>query len=99
MTGPMEKIDTLVRFPMDLDLSPWIRGPKPGRGASYKLHATVDHSGSLGFGHYTAFARVGEALDDRVWFHFNDSTATRVEESEVVSKASYILFYERVPDR
>merc|ERR1711904_424092 len=35
---------------------------------------------------------------DRHWYLFNDSAVTRVSESEVVSKASYILFYERVAD-
>lgn len=95
LTGPLEKIDTLVRFPMKLDLSPFVRGPGPKAQHQFALYATVNHSGGLGGGHYTAYARVGDGLE-RQWYHFNDSMATQAADSEVVSKASYILFYERV---
>lgn len=95
LDGPIEKLDTFVHAPIDLDLTPWIQGPIPAQGAQYKLYAVVNHSGSLAFGHYTAFAQVGDG-DERQWYHFNDSTVTRADESEVVSKAAYILFYERI---
>lgn len=96
LTGPIEKLDTFVQAPIDLDLTRWIQGPIPMDGAHYKLYAVVNHSGSLGYGHYTAFARVGDG-SERQWYHFNDSAVKRADESEVVSKAAYILFYERVP--
>lgn len=95
LAGPVEKIETDVKAPMDLDLSRWLRGPREESGAQYKLYAVVNHSGSLSFGHYTAYCRVGDGAQ-RQWHHFNDSTVTRAVESEVVSKAAYILFYERV---
>jgi len=95
LLGPLEKIESLVEFPLLLDLGPWIRGPTQMDGAQYALFAVVNHSGTLGFGHYTAYARVGEN-SDRQWFDFNDSTVTKINESQVVSKAAYILFYERV---
>jgi len=94
ITGPLEKIDTLVRFPMQLDLQRWVRGPQQGSGTAYSLYATVNHSGGLGGGHYTAYAKLGQDSDQQ-WFYFNDSTASRASESDVVSKASYILFYRR----
>lgn len=72
-----------------------VRGPPSEHGAQYRLYAVVNHSGNLGGGHYTAYGRVGDG-PDRQWYHFNDSTVTRANESEVVSKAAYIFFYERV---
>mmetsp|Transcript_26533 Transcript_26533/g.61941 ORF Transcript_26533/g.61941 Transcript_26533/m.61941 type:complete len:1205 (+) Transcript_26533:50-3664(+) len=98
LTGPLEKIDTLVRFPMELDLSTRVQGPLDDRGAHYSLYAVVNHSGGMGHGHYTAYAKVGEG-DDRTWFHFNDSFVTAAQESNIVSKAAYILFYERCAAR
>ena len=49
-----EKIDTFVDFPMDLDLDPFVVGPKATTRQLYRLYAVVNHSGSLSFGHYTA---------------------------------------------
>lgn len=97
LTGPIEKIETLVKAPVDLDLSPWLAGPTSEMGANYRLYSVVNHSGTLQFGHYTAHSRVGEG-DNRRWFHFNDSTVSPAQETEVVTKAAYILFYERVRD-
>jgi len=96
LAGPVEKIDTLVKAPLELDLSPWVRGPVSKEDAQYRLYSVVNHSGTLSFGHYTAYGRVGEG-HDRPWYNFNDSTVSKVENvEELVSEAAYILFYERV---
>lgn len=97
LRGPLDKISTFVRCPVRLDLAPWVMGPKPEGGSKYALYATVNHSGSLAAGHYTAFARVGEG-SDRQWCYFNDASVSLSEEGRVVSKATYILFYERVKE-
>lgn len=96
LQGPLEKIETIVNCPMELDLLGWVAGPKPPDGARYRLFATVNHMGGLGGGHYTAHAMVGERPGASEWYHFNDSTVQSAEESSVVSKATYILFYERL---
>eukprot|EP00930_Biecheleria_cincta_P074345 TRINITY_DN61554_c0_g1_i1.p1 TRINITY_DN61554_c0_g1~~TRINITY_DN61554_c0_g1_i1.p1 ORF type:complete len:686 (+),score=136.92 TRINITY_DN61554_c0_g1_i1:42-2099(+) len=93
--GPVHKINTFVRFPMDLDLSPWVCGISSKQSAQYKLYAVVNHSGSLSFGHYTSHCSVGEG-SERQWYHFNDSKVSSASESDVVSGEAYILFYERV---
>lgn len=93
--GPVEKIDSLVKAPLELDLSSWVRGPLPDHGAQYRLYGVVNHSGTLSFGHYTAYGLVGEG-DNRQWYLFNDSTVTHADEKDVVSKDAYMLFYERV---
>merc|ERR1711964_475931 len=92
--GPIEKVETFVDAPLELDLGRWLRDPAPECGAQYKLFAVVNHSGSLTSGHYTAYGRIGEGAS-RHWYSFNDRSVTRVEESDVISKAAYILFYER----
>eukprot|EP00440_Ansanella_granifera_P022903 gb/GFBE01024873.1/.p1 GENE.gb/GFBE01024873.1/~~gb/GFBE01024873.1/.p1 ORF type:complete len:458 (+),score=84.97 gb/GFBE01024873.1/:1-1374(+) len=43
--GPISKVNTFVRYPMDLDLRPWICGPQQERGAQYQLNAVVNHCG------------------------------------------------------
>ena len=43
--------------------------------------------------------KVGQEADDsnRRWYHFNDATVLPVvNESEIVSREAYLLFYERV---
>ena len=47
--------------------------------------------GSLGGGHYTAYARSGDQ-----WYLFDDSRVEAVEAQKIVSSDAYLLFYERV---
>eukprot|EP00439_Symbiodinium_sp_Y106_P019780 s4138_g2.t1 len=63
-------------------------------GEQYKLYAVVNHSGSLSYGHYTAYCKVGEGSDKK-WYLFNDARVTQASESDVVSPEAYLLFYER----
>lgn len=94
-TGDTEKIDTFVQFPLDLDLAPFVVGPSSA-SAQYRLYAVVNHSGSLSFGHYTAYCKVGQDPDRTRWYHFNDATVSAASESDIVSREAYLLFYERV---
>ena len=59
--------------------------------ARYDLCATVNHVGSLGFGHYTAAAPIrGD------WYAFDDAHVRRLPASaDVASANSYLLFYKR----
>jgi ubiquitin carboxyl-terminal hydrolase 4/11/15 len=61
---------------------------------AYDLFAVDNHYGSLGGGHYTAYAKHKE---DSKWYLFDDSTVTQVDESKVVGDAAsgYVLFYLR----
>ncbi|EAR94414.2 ubiquitin carboxyl-terminal hydrolase (macronuclear) [Tetrahymena thermophila SB210] len=56
----------------------------------YDLYAITNHYGSLGFGHYTAYAQ-----NNNRWFCFDDSCVRDVTPDQLVSEASYILFYKR----
>merc|ERR1712157_359002 len=91
IAGPPEKIDSLVQFPFSIDMAGWVQSPDASKeGMQYNLYAVVNHSGSMGFGHYTAYAQVDSSDGQRHWFHFNDSSVSRIEASQVVSKAAYI---------
>ncbi|CAN0067815.1 unnamed protein product [Lampetra planeri] len=102
-----EKISNLVTFPIQgLDLSEFCveaasggAGGDAGGGAVYDLYAAINHYGGLIGGHYTAYARLpcarNSQCSDMGWRWFDDSTVTMVNESQVMSRHAYLLFYRR----
>jgi len=58
----------------------------------YDLYAICNHHGSMQSGHYTAYCR---NPTDGVWYHFDDTTVRKVEESQITTPSAYILFYQR----
>ncbi|KAK7113174.1 hypothetical protein V1264_012513 [Littorina saxatilis] len=91
------KLNTLVEFPLEnLDMSPHV---VPHRQAvtdpdhvTYDLIAVANHYGNMNGGHYTAFSR---NTVDGMWQEFDDRQVRPLGERQVVSKAAYILFYQR----
>ena len=79
------KNNRLVEFPIEgLDMTPYCLT----EGKVYDLYAVSNHYGSLGGGHYTAFAKNGQ------WLHYDDSSVSHVRDfNEIVSQAAYVLFY------
>ncbi|XP_062454138.1 ubiquitin carboxyl-terminal hydrolase 21 isoform X3 [Rhea pennata] len=55
----------------------------------YSLYALCNHSGSVHYGHYTAFCR-----DQAGWRVYNDSRVSPISENQVPSSEGYVLFYE-----
>jgi hypothetical protein len=91
-----EKIETLVEFPVEgLDLTHYVKGPDSDKPQIYDLYGVSNHSGGMGFGHYTAYAKNHR---ENKWFKFNDSFVSDASEKDVVSKEAYMLFYERRAD-
>uniref|UniRef100_A0A8C2TRA5 Ubiquitin carboxyl-terminal hydrolase n=1 Tax=Coturnix japonica TaxID=93934 RepID=A0A8C2TRA5_COTJA len=87
-----DKLDTLVGFPInDLDMSEFLINPNAGP-CRYNLIAVSNHYGGMGGGHYTAFAK---NKDDGKWYYFDDSSVSIACEDQIVSKAAYVLFYQR----
>lgn len=87
-----DKLDTLVDFPVcDLDMSKFLINPNAGP-CRYNLIAVSNHYGGMGGGHYTAFAK---NKDDGKWYYFDDSSVSTASEDQIVSKAAYVLFYQR----
>ena len=69
LRGLRSKLDTLIRFPLnDLDLSGHVEGPSDGKSLLYDLFAVDCHSGTMGGGHYFAYAKNWVTGD---WCDFN----------------------------
>ncbi|KAM8864407.1 ubiquitin carboxyl-terminal hydrolase 19 isoform 2-T4 [Spinachia spinachia] len=99
-----DKINDMVDFPVrNLDLSQFCIGQKDEEQMQqppiYDLYAVINHYGGMIGGHYTAYARLpsdkNSQRSDVGWRLFDDSTVTMVEESQVVTRYAYVLFYRR----
>ncbi|GMF14639.1 unnamed protein product [Phytophthora lilii] len=95
-----DKLDVYVDFPLEgLDMSPYcLEKSSDKEHLSYDLFAVSNHYGSMGFGHYTAFAKSWNDGDGEMypgWYSFDDSLVTPAMPSQVKSNAAYILFYKR----
>ncbi|XP_038627846.1 ubiquitin carboxyl-terminal hydrolase 19 isoform X4 [Tachyglossus aculeatus] len=96
-----DKINDMVEFPVrNLDLSKFCIGQKDDHQLpTYDLYAVINHYGGMIGGHYTAYARLpndkNSQRSDVGWRLFDDSTVTTVDESQVVTRYAYVLFYRR----
>uniref|UniRef100_A0A671VL28 Ubiquitin carboxyl-terminal hydrolase n=1 Tax=Sparus aurata TaxID=8175 RepID=A0A671VL28_SPAAU len=87
-----DKLDTVVDFPIrDLNMSEFVCDPKAGP-YTYDLIAVSNHYGGMGGGHYTAY---GKNKVDGKWYYFDDSSVSSATEDQIVTKAAYVLFYQR----
>ncbi len=76
------------------------RAAESGEPLLYDLYGVVNHFGSMGFGHYTAFTNHAVArgfvdVDGRYWHQYDDSSVSSIPPSEVLSRSAYVLFYRR----
>ncbi|KAF2545915.1 hypothetical protein F2Q70_00022803 [Brassica cretica] len=64
----------------------------------YMLAGLVEHSGTMGRGHYVAYIRGDdkERRDSSVWYRASDSFVRQVSFEEVLRSEAYILFYQRI---
>ena len=90
-------MDTLVEFPLEgLDLSPYVINPEQKNSGKliYDCYGISNHFGSVGFGHYTAYAK--NPLDGK-WYDFDDSSVQPITKNskyhELVSSSAYNIFY------
>uniref|UniRef100_A0A8C1VM35 Ubiquitin carboxyl-terminal hydrolase n=1 Tax=Cyprinus carpio TaxID=7962 RepID=A0A8C1VM35_CYPCA len=87
-----DKLDTVVDFPIrDLNMSEFVCDPKADPYV-YDLIAVSNHYGGMGGGHYTAY---GKNKMDGKWYYFDDSSVSSSTEDQIVTKAAYVLFYQR----
>ncbi|NXY45788.1 UBP4 hydrolase, partial [Ceuthmochares aereus] len=87
-----DKLDTVVEFPIrELNMSEFVCDPKAGSYV-YDLIAVSNHYGAMGVGHYTAYAK--NKVNGK-WYYFDDSSVSVASEDEIVTKAAYVLFYQR----
>ena len=96
-----------MEFPLSgLDMTPFLSGPllpPPASTAAadsdrrplFDLYATVNHYGSVGGGHYTAFCR---HMPSSQWNYFDDCCVSenKVPGDQVGDQSSaYVLFFQR----
>ncbi|NXK46864.1 UBP4 hydrolase, partial [Chauna torquata] len=87
-----DKLDTVVEFPIrGLNMSEFVCDPRRGSYV-YDLIAVSNHYGAMGVGHYTAYAK--NKVNDK-WYYFDDSSVSAASEDQIVTKAAYVLFYQR----
>ncbi|KAJ8409354.1 hypothetical protein AAFF_G00235520 [Aldrovandia affinis] len=87
-----DKLDTVVDFPIrNLNMSEFVCDPRAGPYV-YDLIAVSNHYGGMGGGHYTAY---GKNKSDEKWHYFDDSSVFPATEDQIVTKAAYVLFYQR----
>jgi ubiquitin C-terminal hydrolase len=60
----------------------------------YKLKGISNHLGYMSGGHYTADCL--SIIDNKTWFHFDDSCVSMYEGSDIDTSNAYILLYEMI---
>ncbi|XP_063148065.1 ubiquitin carboxyl-terminal hydrolase 4 [Candoia aspera] len=87
-----DKLDTVVEFPIrDLNMSEFVCDPAASPYV-YDLIAVSNHYGGMGVGHYTAYAK--NKINGK-WYYFDDNSVSPASEEQIVTKAAYVLFYQR----
>ncbi|GAA5938103.1 hypothetical protein JCM3775_005342 [Rhodotorula graminis] len=97
ITSAAHKLDTPVRYPLKLDMAPYLTtnleypaAYKPSDAHRFNLMAVIAHEGTLSQGHYTAYVR---GNDD--FFAIDDDKVRRVRISEVLAAKAYLVVYSR----
>eukprot|EP00916_Digyalum_oweni_P012092 GHVL01019983.1.p1 GENE.GHVL01019983.1~~GHVL01019983.1.p1 ORF type:complete len:418 (-),score=86.81 GHVL01019983.1:231-1484(-) len=88
------KLDHFIDCPLTNLIAP-VKDPTLSQ-SSYDLYAVVNHTGrNLSFGHYTAACCLnsrGSSKNHR-WRLFDDEDVSPINEKDVMTKGSYLLFY------
>lgn len=91
------KLDRPVEVKVsDLDLTSFMSGPlQPDCRPRFDLYAVVNHFGTVGGGHYTAYAR---HKPTKTWNYFDDCSVQEnkcPDDIDSHQSAAYVLFYQR----
>eukprot|EP00916_Digyalum_oweni_P024853 GHVL01041062.1.p1 GENE.GHVL01041062.1~~GHVL01041062.1.p1 ORF type:complete len:571 (-),score=89.87 GHVL01041062.1:155-1867(-) len=86
-----------VNFKADkyLDLSPF---SEEEDDCLYGLVGLIQHTGSMGSGHYIAYCRVNKNAGHE-WWLFDDDSIKRVSSQDVQKAEPYLLFYQKIPSK
>jgi ubiquitin carboxyl-terminal hydrolase 8 len=92
-TNDGSKIDSHIDFPIeDLNLTDYVsRDKNDPNNYIYSLYSVNYHSGNSKGGHYWSSCK----NLDKNWYLYNDSDVTKLQNTAVLSKDAYILFYYR----
>ena len=86
------KINEMISFDEDIDLKPFCE-PDLFNGemnTKYRLFGINNHIGSINFGHYYSYTKVGDN-----WYKFDDSSVIEYK-LRTMSSSSYFFFYEKI---
>ncbi|TNJ27241.1 Ubiquitin carboxyl-terminal hydrolase [Giardia muris] len=93
--GYARKLTHDVRYPLKLDMKPYvrkIRGINSPSNYLYDLHAVIFHQGIIDSGHY--YAGIRDKFGN--WWIANDSHVSRAESiDDIISPSAYVLLYKR----
>jgi ubiquitin C-terminal hydrolase len=83
------KINKIIKFDEIIDLKPFCDYDffNGEMNAKYKLFGISNHSGTINFGHYYSFTKIGDN-----WYDFNDSFVKQIN-LVLMSRAAYFFFY------
>ncbi|KAF1749050.1 hypothetical protein GCK72_025517 [Caenorhabditis remanei] len=89
------KIGKIVEFPLrSQDFGEWTTS---GESEVYDLVGFVVHVGrNIDCGHYVSFCLNEQ---ENQWYHYDDSTVTRYDDTEVAKNEPYILMYRKRQDK
>ncbi|KAM9848676.1 ubiquitin carboxyl-terminal hydrolase 1 isoform 2-T3 [Aulostomus maculatus] len=78
----LSKVNTPLQTPLTLSLEEWCTPISSSKGQHYQLFAVVMHSGvTISSGHYTAFIRMSDLKDAKLWLQ--DRREAEPEEKEM----------------
>ena len=85
-----KKITNLLEFPINnFDISPYMSDTSRMTHI-YDLIAVSNQIGNLDGGHYYSYVK---SLVDNNWYHIDDDSIERIEESKIITNNAYLLFY------
>ena len=89
-----KKLDNIIEFPIKgLDMGEYIKYDETNKNDNiYDLFAVANHQGNFNGGHYVAYAK--NFIKDK-WYEFDDEYIKEINENEIVSENSYVLFYQK----
>ncbi|KAL0890978.1 hypothetical protein Bca101_014961 [Brassica carinata] len=92
-SGKFGKLNKLIRFPENLDLTPYVSGGSE-KSHDYKLYGVVVHLDTMNAsfsGHYVCYVRNTQ----NKWYKADDNTVVTSDVERVLTKGAYMLFYAR----
>uniref|UniRef100_A0A3Q4N1D4 Ubiquitin carboxyl-terminal hydrolase n=1 Tax=Neolamprologus brichardi TaxID=32507 RepID=A0A3Q4N1D4_NEOBR len=95
----LSKVNTPLQTPLTLSLEEWCTQSSSTKGQNYQLFAVVMHSGvTISSGHYTAYIRMSDLTDVKIWLQDTKTEEKKKEEDEVKEDKEGALVKEKVLD-
>lgn len=93
--GRLCKNNSNVEIPHEIDISEFCDNTMKTDTSltyKYKLKGISNHLGYMGGGHYTADCL--SVVDNKTWYHFDDSSVSKYDGSDIDTSNAYVLLYE-----